>query len=192
MPGAITLARHGEPALSREVRLNAPEYRDWWARYELGGLKAQQSPPDDLTSLARGGAVVVTSSRRRAIESAAILTAGGPFTPDDLFIEAPLPPPPWPTWIRMGPRLWGFFARFWWWWFNHHGDEESVAQAHARADVAARRLIALAADGQDVLLVAHGFFNLMIGRALKPWGWRRKFGRGYKYWTVRRFEGPAR
>lgn len=36
-PGVITLARHGEPALSRKVTLNAPQYGDWWARYEEGG-----------------------------------------------------------------------------------------------------------------------------------------------------------
>jgi hypothetical protein len=35
----ITLARHGEPALSRKVRLNAPEYGDWWGRYEVGGSR---------------------------------------------------------------------------------------------------------------------------------------------------------
>ena len=188
MAGVITLIRHGEPALSREVRLNAPEYREWWGRYEIGGLKSDQSPPQDIVDLARGASVVVASTRLRAMQSAAILAGEHAFSPDDLFIEAPLPPPPWPPWIRIGPRNWGFFARVWWWFLDHHGDEESVAQAHERADVAARRLIALAADGHDVLLVAHGFFNTMIGRALKSMGWRRTLGRGYKYWSVRRFE----
>ena len=112
LAGAITLARHGQPALSRELCLSASEYRDWWACYESGGLLADQSPPEDLITLARGGAVVVTSTRIRAVESAALLTDDGPFTSDDLYIEAPLPPQPWPEWIRLGPRLWGFFARF--------------------------------------------------------------------------------
>ena len=188
MTGVITLIRHGEPALSREVRLNAQEYRDWWDRYEVGGLQSVQSPPSDIVALARGATVVVVSTRLRAVQSAAILADDQTFTSDELFVEAPLPPPPWPSWIRMGPRSWGFFARVWWWFFDHHGDEESVSQAHARADVTARRLIALAADGHDVLLVAHGFFNTMIGRALTSMGWRRTLGRGYKYWSVRRFE----
>ena len=188
MTGAIILARHGQPALSREVRLSASEYRDWWARYELGGLQTGQSPPDDLVALARGAALVIASTRLRAIESATLLTAESSFSFDDLYIEAPLPPPPWPEWIRIGPRAWGFFARFWWWWFDHHAGEESVREARERALLAARRLADLAAEGQDVLLVAHGFFNLMIGRALKSMGWRRTFGRGYRYWTVRRYE----
>ena len=40
-PGAIVLARHGEPALSRKCYLTSDQYRDWWARYEVGGLRAQ-------------------------------------------------------------------------------------------------------------------------------------------------------
>ena len=37
-PGAVILARHGEPALSRKIRLTAAGYRAWWADYEIGGL----------------------------------------------------------------------------------------------------------------------------------------------------------
>ncbi|RZJ39751.1 MAG: histidine phosphatase family protein, partial [Brevundimonas sp.] len=32
-PGSITLARHGEPALSRKCMLTSDQYREWWARY---------------------------------------------------------------------------------------------------------------------------------------------------------------
>jgi hypothetical protein len=52
-PGAITLARHGEPALSRKIRFNAPAYGDWWARYEEGGLLPGQTPPDSLKATAK-------------------------------------------------------------------------------------------------------------------------------------------
>ena len=44
-PGAITLARHGRPALSRKVLLTSQGYRDWWATYEVGGLCKKQTPP---------------------------------------------------------------------------------------------------------------------------------------------------
>ncbi|HCQ54469.1 MAG TPA: histidine phosphatase family protein, partial [Brevundimonas diminuta] len=40
--GAITLARHGEPALSRKCMITSDQYRDWWGRYEIGGLRAGQ------------------------------------------------------------------------------------------------------------------------------------------------------
>ena len=43
-PGAIVLTRHGEPALSRKCMLTSDQYRDWWARYEVGGLRPGQTP----------------------------------------------------------------------------------------------------------------------------------------------------
>ena len=49
---AITLARHGEPALSRKCMITSDQYRDWWGRYEIGGLRAGQTPPQALLSTA--------------------------------------------------------------------------------------------------------------------------------------------
>jgi hypothetical protein len=50
--GSIVLARHGEPALSRKIRLTARQYLDWWARYEAGGLLPGQSPPKHIADAA--------------------------------------------------------------------------------------------------------------------------------------------
>jgi broad specificity phosphatase PhoE len=186
--GAITLARHGEPALSRKVRLTAMEYRDFWARYEVMGLLPGQTPPASLLGHVDECHVLISSTRLRAIESAQAVGRGRPFTPDEVLIEAPLPPPNWPSWIRLSPRIWGFLARFHWWFFNHHQGEESRAQAEARADLAAASLVAIAESGQNVVVLAHGFFNLLIDRALRKRGWRRTFREGYKYWSTRRFE----
>ncbi|MEO8811932.1 MAG: histidine phosphatase family protein, partial [Caulobacteraceae bacterium] len=113
------------------------------------------------------------------------------FTPDARFVEAPLPPPPFPSWLKLTPRQWGVIARFWWWFFDHHREQESRAQAQARAEAAARALVDLAALGEDVLVVAHGFFNTMVGRSLKALGWRCKKDGGFAYWSVRRFEAPG-
>jgi hypothetical protein len=188
--GAITLARHGEPALSRKIRLNAREYREFWARYEVGGILVGQTPPTMLATFVGQGGVLVASTRLRAIESITVVAPGRPFHQEPLLIEAPLPPPPWPSWVRLSPRLWGFFSRFWWWFFNHHAGEESRREAEARAALAAGKLADLAAGGQDVVVLAHGFFNLLIGRALRKRGWRMTLREGYKYWSMRRFERP--
>jgi len=185
-PGAITLARHGEPALSRKVKLSAQEYRDFWARYEVGGLLPGQAAPPMLAGFVDKCGVIVASTRLRAIESAAVVAGGRTVIQDPLLIEAPLPPPNWP--VRMSPKLWGFFSRFLWWYFNHHHGEESRAQAEARADLAAGKLAELAASGHDVVVLAHGFFNVLIGRALVKRGWRMTLREGYKYWSTRRFE----
>lgn len=186
-PGVITLARHGEPALSRKVRLNAPEYGDWWARYEVGGLKEGQTPPDHLVQIAREADTIIVSTRRRAIETANAVVAGRAFTTDETFIEAPLPPPPWPLWLKMSPKRLGFFARFWWWFFDNHGGQETRKQAEARAAQAADRLVELSDQGQDVLVLAHGFFNWMIADALKARGLTKLADEGHAYWSIKRF-----
>jgi broad specificity phosphatase PhoE len=187
-PGAIILARHGEPALSRKVRLNADEYRTFWASYEVLGLLPGQTPPDSLLRFVETCGALVASTRLRSIESAEALARGREFSRHDLLIEAPLPPPPWPAWIRMSPKMWGFWSRVWWWFLDHHDGQETRREAETRADQAAAMLAELADGGQDVVVLAHGFFNFMVGRALKRRGWRLAWSEGYKYWSMRRFE----
>ncbi len=186
-PGCIVLARHGEPALSRRIRLNAAGYRRWWAAYEEGGILAGQTPPAELLDLARHADIIFASTRRRAIETAEAVAGGKTFIRDPMFIEAPLPPPPLPGFLKLGPKSWGVIARFTWW-VGYHGGQETRAQAQARAKAASERLAAAALGGADVLLLAHGFFNLMVGLELKRRGWRRMQDRGFKYWATRRFE----
>lgn len=187
--GSITLVRHGEPAISRKVRFNAEGYGRWWLdRYEPGSLRAGQTPPPTLIDAAAKAGTLIASTRIRSIESATLLAGGRAFAQDPLFIEAPLPAPPWPSWIRLSPKAWGFWSRFWWWFLDHHGGQESRGQAELRADQAAAVLEGFADSGQDVMLVAHGFFNVMIGRALEKRQWRKVSDGGFRYWKAKRYE----
>lgn len=186
-PGAITLARHGEPDISRKVRLHAAEYAAWWARYELTGLLPGQSAPAALCVSAKDAGVILCSTRPRSIESARAIAAGRVVEIDIRFIEAPLPPPHWPRWFKLSPRHWGVVSRVWWWCFNHHDGQERRKAAQLRADEAADHLITLAGAGADVVLIAHGFFNFMIGRSLKRRGWSLVENQGHDYWSSRRF-----
>jgi broad specificity phosphatase PhoE len=189
--GTIVLARHGEPALTRKTRLSAADYVAWWALYEETGLVADQAAPEALIAFAQRADVIVSSTRRRSIETAAIVAAGREVEADPHLVEAPLPPPHWPRWIRLRPRIWGVVARFWWWFFDHHDGHETRGQAQARADRTAERLIAQAEAGENVLVIAHGFFNTMVGLSLQRRGWSLMEGKGYKYWSFRRFERQA-
>lgn len=189
-PGAIVLARHGRPALSRKIWLSADQYRQWWGQYELLGLKSDQAAPAALKAAAAAAGTVIASTRLRSIETAQLVCDEVPFESDAIFIEAPLPPPPWPKWLKLPPMIWGFVSRFAWWWFDNHAGEESRRQAEVRANAAADRLIGLADGGKDVLVLAHGFFNAMVARALKRRGWRLTDNGGYAYWSARRFEKP--
>jgi broad specificity phosphatase PhoE len=182
--GAILLVRHGEPALSRRIRLDSDGYRRWWALYEEGGLLDGQAPPAHLSELAKA-AHVYSSTRKRSIETAGALAEA--FHPDETFIEAPLPPPRLPSFLRFSPRTWGVVARVSWW-LGHHQGEETRVQAQTRARAAAALLAERASEGKDVMLLAHGFFNAMIGGELKRLGWRCVRDEGYRYWSQRRFE----
>jgi broad specificity phosphatase PhoE len=186
--GAIILARHGEPALSRKVRLSSAEYREFWANYELLGLLPGQTPPETLRTFVAECGALVSSTRLRAVESAQSLAGERVFDRHDLLIEAPLPPPNLPRWVKFSPRIWGFLARLWWWFFDHHEGQETRSEAEIRADRAAALLVGLAASGENVVVLAHGFFNYMIGRSLRKLGWRLTVSEGYKYWSMRRFE----
>jgi broad specificity phosphatase PhoE len=187
-PGAVILARHGEPALSRKVKLNSRQYRDFWAQYEILGILPGQSPPALLQRCVDTAGVIISSTRLRSIESAQALVRHREFTREEILIEAPLPPPNLPSWIRLSPRTWGFLARFWWWFFNHHEGAETRREAEGRADRAAAMLVREAETGHDVVVLAHGFFNYMIGRSLRRMGWRMTASQGFKYWSVRKFE----
>jgi len=186
--GAIILARHGKPALSRRTLLSSDEYRRWWESYEAGGLGAAQATPDPLRATARSAGAIITSTRLRSVETARAVGEGRTFTSDSIFVEAPLPPPRWPGWIRLPPIVWGFISRVTWWFLDHHHGEESRGQAETRAEAAAARLVELASGGQDVLVLAHGFFNTMIARVLRRQGWRCTEDGGWRYWSARRFE----
>jgi broad specificity phosphatase PhoE len=191
MTGAVILARHGEPALSRRVKLTARDYRRWWARYEEEGLKPGQTPPGRLLEMARAAGALYASTRERSRQSAAAISEGRPVASDARFIEAPLPSPLLPDAVRLSPRWWGVVSRFWWRVFDYHDGQESWLQARERARDAAALLAERAAAGEDVLLIAHGYFNYMIGQALIARGWRRTVDQGFAYWSARRFEPPA-
>lgn len=187
-PGAITLTRHGKPALSRKCLLTAQGYGRWWAEYERLGLFPGQSAPAALADAAQRADLLISSIRPRARESAALAAPGRDVRVDPLFIEAALPPPPVPEWIKLSPRFWGVVSRFWWHVFNHHGGQETRAQAEIRAGQAADLLIDAATGGRDVVVFAHGYFNHMVGVCLKARGWRLAENQGFKYWSQRRFE----
>lgn len=188
--GAITLVRHGEPALSRRQTMDWRGYQDWWARYEAGGLLEGQTPPSCLDKLARDARYIYASTLRRAIETAQAVCGDRPFETLDMLVEAPLPPPHLPTWIKLSPKSWGWgtVSRLWWWYTDRHDAPETRAMAETRAKEAAEFLVTRAREGGDVLVLAHGYFNLMISLELKKMGFIKTVEQGFRYWGCRRYE----
>ena len=191
MTGRIITARHGRPDLSRDVSITAREYGVWWSRYDESGLHPDERPPARLIALAQDAKTVLSSTLPRAIETAQQATAGAREVPaDPMFVEAPLPPPPWPDFIRLRPGQWGVVSRILWSLGYAPAGVEHVSDSWARVDKIIARLEAHARDG-DVLLCAHGYLNWMIDRRLRRAGWTRTLrDGGNHYWSWRIYE-PA-
>jgi broad specificity phosphatase PhoE len=188
--GAITLVRHGEPALSRRVKLDWRGYVEWWSRYDQVGLLEGQTPPAILHKFAREARYIYSSTLPRSIETAEAVCDGKGFVSLEALIEAPLPPPHLPSFIKLTPNsyAWGFLARVCWWYLNIHGTTEGREVAKVRARKVAEFLFDKAREGGDVLVLAHGFFNLMVSIELKKMGYIKTLEEGFKYWGCRRYE----
>ena len=187
--GPIIVARHGRPALDRDVgpRLSWREYIDWWAAYEAGGLEQGQIAPEVLKAAVADADLFFTSGRLRAKQTMEMAAPGKVAEAFDIFNEAPLPPPRL-DWLRLLPRNWNVLSRIVWI-GGHSLDGESIRQARARAELAAKQLHEEAAQGK-VFLAAHGWFNRMIRRELLKLGWRCVHNGRDNYWSFREYHYP--
>lgn len=183
-PGSIVIARHGRPDCDRTVKLTWKQYIDWWSAYDRSGLAAGQTPPPELVAHGRAADVVFASTLPRAIRTAEAAAPGKAIVTDEVFVEAPLPPPPIPGLRTAGP--WGAWARAAWW-FGRAAGGETRQQAELRAQAAVATLTARALRGENVLLCAHGWFNRMMRPVLRAQGWREIENRGDTYWSHRTY-----
>ena len=192
MTGRIITVRHGRPNLARDVTISAREYGDWWARYDASGLHPDEEPPEALIRLAESAKTVLSSTLPRAIETAREVTRAARDVPaDPIYVEAPLPPPPAPAFLKLRPGAWGVVSRAFWFCGYAPPGVENHGEAWTRVGEIADRLGAFAEKG-DVLLCAHGYLNWMIDRRLRKGGWRRTSrSGGNRYWSWRVYEPEA-
>ena len=186
--GRIIVVRHGKPNLDRNAgpRLNWREYRDWWAAYERASLVDGQTPPKRLLHVAKDAPYLFASVRPRAIETARAIAGDREIITDEVFVEAPLPPPNWSDRRKYLPKTWNLIARVAWM-LGHADGDEHISETRIRADKAAEKLTAASGD-HDVVLAAHGWFNRMLRPALKKRGWVCRRDGGDSYWSFRVYE----
>jgi broad specificity phosphatase PhoE len=182
-PGArIILIRHGRPAIALRPRASHREFHAYIDAYEAAGLDPASLPPREIMDLVRELQFVFTSGRPRAHESARALAPHAELAADPLFAEAPLASPRIPL-IKMRVPKWAVVARLLWH-AGYHPGIENYPAARARAVKAAGLLIAKVADGGQAALVAHGYFNAMIGRQLRKRGFHRTGSHRVRYWNA--------
>jgi broad specificity phosphatase PhoE len=178
----IILVRHGRPAIALAPRTSHRGFADYIAAYEAAELDPAHLPPGALQDLMRELAAVFTSARPRAHQSARLLAPRAEVIVDALFAEATLAPPRIPL-LRMRVQKWAVMARILW----HAGYNpriENYRKARRRAVQAADILIARARQEGAAALVAHGYFNAMIGWQLRRRGFRRTGAHRVRYWNA--------
>ncbi|MBV9549525.1 MAG: histidine phosphatase family protein [Alphaproteobacteria bacterium] len=182
----IILVRHGQPHIALSPRTGHRGFGDYIDAYEAAGLDPASLPPQELAELARELTSVFASDRPRSHQSAAALAPHATPIRDPLFAEAALASPPIPF-LKMNVPSWAVVSRLLW----HIGFSPRVEgwfAAQRRADRAADLLIARAAQDGAVALVAHGYFNWMIGRVLKRRGFVKRGSHRARYWNSVTYE----
>ncbi|MGJ8559017.1 MAG: histidine phosphatase family protein [Litorimonas sp.] len=185
----IILVRHGKPALSRKVRLTWREFRDWWIRYDEGGIKPGQTPPKKVVQWAQDADIILSSPLRRAVESVELAAGRAPDMTLPGLVEAALPSPPLGL-LKLRPKSWGTVARILWY-MGYSDGMESHAEARARADAVCVQLEDCASAGRTVYVSGHGWFNRMIKGSLMARGWRCKSQNGDLHWSRRCMVRPT-
>ena len=178
----IVLIRHGQPDIALSPRTRHRGFTDYIDDYEAAGLAPVSLPPQELAALVKELDSIFTSGKPRAHQSAARLAPHARLVAEPVFVEAPLASPPVPL-LRLKVASWAVASRILW----HMGFApgiENARKARARAGQAADRLVTQAQLAGTAVLVAHGYFNWMIGRQLKKRGFTRTGLHQARYWNT--------
>jgi broad specificity phosphatase PhoE len=184
----IVLVRHGKPAISTKYKTSHHGFADYIDAYEAAGLDPESAPPEELRDLARGITAVYTSHRPRSQESAMAIAPHAELISDVLFEEAPLASPHIPL-IKLGVPAWAVMSRILWH-AGYHPEIENYRRSKLRAQKAADILMAKAKNDGTAVLVAHGYFNAILGRELARRGFRSIGHHRVRFWNAVIYELP--
>lgn len=165
----VILARHGRPILDFRTRIPGRGLAAWLQAEREAPLDASSRPSAELERLARTARWLVTSPLRRSRDSARLLAPSIDAVIEADVREAALPHA-FRSAVRLPPGLWAGLARTAWF-CGWSAGVESFRAARQRALRAARRLHALAQQG-DVVVVGHGLMNALIAPQLRILGWQ--------------------
>lgn len=178
----IVLIRHGQPHIALSPKTGHRGFRDYIDAYEAAGLAPANLPPQTVCALLQELDAIYTSGKPRAHQSAARLAPHARLIADPLFVEVPLAAPRLPL-LNMRVPKWAVLSRILW----HVGFApgiENWGRARQRADQAADMLVRHAHDTGTAALVAHGYFNWMIGRQLRRRGFAKQGIHQARYWNT--------
>lgn len=178
----ITLVRHGKSLLVENKPITCQEFKNWVKKYDDHGVFEEESYPTETLEKIGTANIVITSDLKRAVESAKFLNPNLPTISDPLFRETELPIPSTSLWgLKLNPSILAIILRCLW--FSGYSNGcESLKDAKIRAEKASKFLVNCAMEHNNVVLVGHGFFNMLIGKELKKIGLNGKKKTSSKHW----------
>lgn len=184
----VILVRHGKPAISTNHRTCHRGFSAYIDAYEASGLDPSCVPPEEVQDLVKELDLIYTSGRPRSIDSARALAPDAELVADPLFVEAPLASPRIPL-LKVKVPTWAVMSRILWH-AGYHPEIENYRRSKQRAKKAADILTAQARKDGVAALVAHGYFNAIIGRELRRRGFSRIGADRVRYWNAVIYESP--
>ncbi|WP_342429700.1 histidine phosphatase family protein [Neobacillus sp. FSL H8-0543] len=179
----ISLIRHGKSKLTENEKITCIEFKKWVEKYNNNGVFKESSYPAVALKKVAASNIVFTSDLQRSVESARLLNPGTKIISDRIFREIELPSNPTKlVGIKLKASIWAVILRVFW--FSGYSNEcESFSQAKLRASKASQQLIGYADVHKKIVLVGHGFFNMLIAKELQKLGWKGKRKPGAKHWS---------
>ena len=179
----IVLLRHGMPTVGLKGLFNAKELKKLVLDYEQSGI--QDRAPQKLFELFDAH-YVVCSHLNRSLQSAEEIGFKHVSHSDSVFSETNIPHFDNSV-FKLPIGIWLLTLRIAWL-FGFSKNGESFLQAKNRAEQAANKLIILAQEHEQVILVGHGLMNRLIAKELQLNAWAGPKSPGKKYWEFGRYK----
>lgn len=179
----ISLIRHGRSKWVQKDWITSSQFEDWVTRYDDHGVYEEETYPQETQKKLKKATMVYTSDLFRSKESAKLLIPTVDIVSDTLFRETELPISGFFSKVKLQPSGWAVLMRCLWI-AGYSRKCESFADAKNRAKLAAEELIQSAEKSQSVVLVGHGFFNILIAKELLQMGWSGAKRPSTKHWQI--------
>ena len=179
----ISLIRHGKSEWIENDKIAFGDFKKWVENYDAHGVSEETVYPVMTIEKVEAAKLVITSDLNRSIVSAKLLNSTTKTIVDALYRETELPRKLRILHnIKLKPKTWAVILRLLW--FSGYSNQcESLEQARYRALQASQKLISYASEYDSIVLVGHGFFNMLIAKELKKAGWKGRKGTRAKHWN---------
>ncbi len=187
----ITLIRHGKPDFKNKYSVfsllrgfQVQHFIDDYNEFEVPRI-GRKNHCNILKNICNTGDLFMCSKLRRTSDSFRLLGVNN-FKESELLSEAELPSGfllnlilPLPLWVML-LRLF--------WFFGINSNCESFMDFRKRIKLAAKTIESITNEKNNIVIMAHGFFNRSLRRELCRNSWKQvKSEGGISYWSYQQF-----